>query len=145
MTEPTDLAAHSYIVGRVSWAARALHRFSVWGATAGLIAGTITLLALLPLLPRIGDRWPVGALVLTLALVAAPLRVMWHGHKIRATYGDPADLMAVIEWPSWPPRPGPTTSWRSRQGSRLRGWPDPAGPAVPAAAQRRGTGTSRRW
>ena len=22
---------------------------------------------------------------------------MWHGHKIRATYGDPADLMAVID------------------------------------------------
>ncbi len=97
MTEPTDLAAHEYIAGRVSWAARAIHRFSTWGATAGLVAGTITLLALLPLLPRLDDRWPIGALVLALVLVVAPLRVMWHGRRIRSAYGDPDALVAAIE------------------------------------------------
>jgi hypothetical protein len=49
------------------------------------------------LLPRIGDRWPIGALVLALILVAAPLRVMRHGRRVRATYGDPAKLLGVIE------------------------------------------------
>jgi hypothetical protein len=97
VTEPTELAAHEYIAHRVAWAARVIHRFSVWGATAGLIAGTLMLLALLPLLPRLGNRWPVGALVLTLALVVAPLRVMWHGRQVRATYGDPTDLLALID------------------------------------------------
>ena len=97
MTEPTKLAAHEFILGRVSWAARVIHRFSTWGATAGLVAGTITFLAVLPLLPRIGDQWPVGAVVLALVLVAAPLRVMWHGRRIRTTYGDPAQLVGFIE------------------------------------------------
>jgi hypothetical protein len=97
VTEPTRLGAHEYIAGRVAWAARVIHRFATRGAIAGLVAGTIALLALLPLLPRIGDRWPVGAIVLGLALVVAPLRVMWHGHRIRAAYGDPSRLLAVID------------------------------------------------
>ena len=97
MTEPTRLGAHTYIAGRVAWAARVIHRFATRGATAGLIAGTIAFLALLPLLPRIGGRWPVGAIVLGLALVVAPLRVMWHAHRIRAAYGDPSRLMAVVD------------------------------------------------
>src|SRR5215510_4679302 len=97
VTEPTKLAAHEFILGRVSWAARVIHRFSTWGATAGFVAGTITFLAVLPLLPRIGDQWPAGAIVLALILVAAPLRVMWHGRRIRATYGDPSKLVGVIE------------------------------------------------
>ena len=97
MTEPAELAAHEFILGRVSWAARVIHRFSTWGATAGLVAGTITFLSLLPLLPRIGDQWPVGAVVLALVLVAAPLRVMWHGRRIRTAYGDPAQLVGFIE------------------------------------------------
>jgi len=97
MTEPTELAAAEFVFGRVSWAARVIHRFSIWGATAGLVAGTVTYLAVLPLLPRIGDQWPIGALVLALVLVAAPLRVMWHGRRIRATYGDPAQLLGVIQ------------------------------------------------
>jgi hypothetical protein len=97
MTEPTDLAAAEFVFGRVSWAARVIHRFSTWGATAGLVAGTVTYLAVLPLLPRIGDQWPIGALVLALVLVAAPLRVMWHGRRIRTTYGDPAKLLGVIQ------------------------------------------------
>ena len=75
-------AAAEFVFGRVSWAARVIHRFSIWGATAGLVAGTVTYLAVLPLLPDIGDQWPIGALVLALVLVAAPLR----GHVARAPH-----------------------------------------------------------
>ena len=56
--------------------------YSTWGATAGLVAGTIMFLAVLPLLPRIGDRWPFGAVVLALVLVVAPA----EGHVARAPH-----------------------------------------------------------
>jgi hypothetical protein len=97
VSEPTDLAAHEYIAGRVAWAARVIHRFATRGATAALIAGIVTYLSLLPLLPRFGSRWPIGAVVLALVLVVAPLRVMWHARRIRSTYGDPEALVSVIE------------------------------------------------
>jgi hypothetical protein len=85
------------VLGRVSSAARAIHRFSTWGAGAGLAVGAVAFLSLAPWLADLGS-WalPLGAL-LAAVLVAAPLRVSWHGHKIGAAYGDPAHIEYLLD------------------------------------------------
>ncbi len=82
---------------RLSSAARAIHRFSTWGAGAGLAVGSVAFLSLAPWLGRLGS-WalPLGAL-LAAVLVAAPLRVSWHGHKINSAYGDPAHIEDLLD------------------------------------------------
>jgi hypothetical protein len=90
-------AAHEFVLARVHWAARVLHRFTTWGAAVALAAGTLLFVALLPWLPDAGRWQPLLAAFLALVLVVAPLRVMWHGARIRTVYGDTAHLMAVLE------------------------------------------------
>jgi hypothetical protein len=90
-------AAHEFVFARVHWAARVLHRFSTWGAAAALVAGVLLFGALLPWLPDAGPWQPVLAALLAAVLVVAPLRVMWHGARIRTVYGDTAHLTAVLE------------------------------------------------
>ncbi len=94
----TTARLHERVLARVGWAARVIHRFSTWGATAGLLAGGLAFLAVLPLLARYESWWwlPV-ALVLAIALVVAPLRVMWHGRRIRTAYGDATHIMGLID------------------------------------------------
>jgi hypothetical protein len=102
---PVDAAAieagarlHERVFARVGWAARVIHRFSTWGAAVGLLAGGLAFLAVLPLLARYESWWWVPvALVLALALVVAPLRVMWHGRRIRTAYGDATHIMGLID------------------------------------------------
>ncbi len=89
--------AHDYVLARVAWAARVIRRFSTWGAAAGLVAGALALGAVLPWLPRTGPWWPAVAAALTVALVVAPLRVMWHGHRIHTVYGNPAEITAIVD------------------------------------------------
>ena len=60
------------------------------GAAAGLVAGGLALGVVLPV-ARAGAWWPAVAAAPTVALVVAPLRVMWHGHRIHTVYGTPAD------------------------------------------------------
>jgi hypothetical protein len=90
-------AVRDHVFARVSWAARVIHRFSTWGAGAGLVAGAVVLAAVLPWLPDLGPWWPLVALGLALALVAAPLRIMWHGRRIRHAYGDDRHVMRLLE------------------------------------------------
>ena len=83
-------------LARVATAARVVRRFSTWGASAGLAVGTVTFVALAPWLPGL-DAWSIPAgVLLAAALVAAPLRVMWHGGRIAAAYGDPAHVEALL-------------------------------------------------
>lgn len=85
------------VLDRLSSAARAIHRFSTWGAGAGLAVGAVAFLSLAPWLGGLGSgALPLGAM-LAVVLVAAPLRVSWHGHKIRAAYGDPAHIAYLLE------------------------------------------------
>ena len=90
-------AAHEFVLARIHWAARALHRFTTWGAAVALAAGTLLFVALLPWLPDAGRWQPAVAALLAAGLIAAPLRVMWHGARIRTVYGDTAHLVAVLE------------------------------------------------
>jgi hypothetical protein len=89
--------ARDEVLARVAWAARVIRRFSTWGAAAGLVAGALALGAVLPWLPRTGPWWPAVAAALTAALVVAPLRVMWHGHRIHTVFGNPAEITAIID------------------------------------------------
>src|SRR5262245_4985089 len=89
---------HERVLARVGWAARVVHRFSTWGAAVGLLAGGLAFLAVLPLLARYESWWWLpAALVLALVLVVAPLRVMWHGRRIRLAYGDATHIMGLID------------------------------------------------
>jgi hypothetical protein len=97
LRSPAVDVVRDFVFARVSWAARVIHRFSTWGAGAGLVAGGLMLVAVLPLLPRLGPWWPLAALGLALVLVAAPLRIMWHGRRIRHAYGDDRHVMSVLE------------------------------------------------
>lgn len=77
-------------------AARVIHRFSTRGAIAGLAVGSLAFATLLPWLPGLGAAsLPVG-IALAAALVAAPLRVMWHGWAISQAYGDPDRIEAAL-------------------------------------------------
>jgi hypothetical protein len=92
-----ETGTRDYVFARVHWAARVIHRFSTWGATAGLIAGTIALVVVLPVLVGWESWWPLVALGLAVVLVAAPLRVMWHGRRIRDGFGDARHMMTLLE------------------------------------------------
>lgn len=85
------------LLDRLSSVAQAVHRFSRWGAGAGLAVGGVAFLSLTPWLPGLGS-WtlPAGAL-LAAALVVAPLRVIWHGHRITAAYGDPTHIEHLLD------------------------------------------------
>lgn len=87
----------SDLLDRLASAARAIHRFSTWGAGAGVAVGAVAFLSLAPWLPGLGP-WalPAGA-VMAAGLVAAPLRVIWHGRRITAAYGDPAHIEHLLD------------------------------------------------
>lgn len=84
------------LVERMTLAARVIHRFARWGAGAGLVVGALVFASLVPWLPDLGlVAWPVAA-VCAVVLVGAPLRVMWHGSRIGAAYGDRAHVDALL-------------------------------------------------
>jgi hypothetical protein len=84
------------LVERMATAARVIHRFSRWGAGAGLVVAAVAFLSLAPWLPGLGIvALPVGA-VCAVVLLGAPLRVMWHGGRIGAAYGDRVHVDALL-------------------------------------------------
>jgi len=84
------------LVERMATVARVIRGFSRWGAGAGLVVGAVAFLSLAPWLPGLGIvAVPVGA-VSAITLLGAPLRVMWHGGRIGAAYGDRAHVDALV-------------------------------------------------
>ncbi|HEY7071079.1 MAG TPA: hypothetical protein VH479_13230 [Acidimicrobiales bacterium] len=97
MTEPVRVGPHVYIAGRVAWAAQLINQFATACALVGGFAAATILVLLAQVDPGFGTGWPVGAIVLALALAVPPLRVLWHGRRIRAAYGNPGRLLALVD------------------------------------------------
>ena len=82
-------------LARIGAMARTIHRFSTWGGAAAWWASTPW--------PRSGPGSPgpasrfVVGVVLAAVLVAAPLRVIWHGQRISAVYGHPGQIEQALE------------------------------------------------
>ncbi|HEX5947736.1 MAG TPA: hypothetical protein VFY82_15735, partial [Acidimicrobiales bacterium] len=84
------------LVDRMAMAARAIQRFATWGAGAALVIGVVAFLSLVPWLPGLGVAGWVVSAVCAVVLLGAPLRVIWHGHRIGSAYGDRARIDALF-------------------------------------------------
>lgn len=93
----TVSAEENEFLARIRAMARAVQRVSTWVAGAALVVGIITLAALWPWFTRSGGPWLVVGAALSLVLVAAPLRVIWHGRRIVAVYGHPGHIEGALE------------------------------------------------
>jgi hypothetical protein len=65
-------------------------------AGAALAVGLVALAALWPWLRGPGAPGVGVTVVLALVLVAAPLRVIWHGRRISAVYGHPGEIERAL-------------------------------------------------
>ena len=111
-------ADENEFLARIGAMARTIHRFSTWVAGAALVVGVVTLAALWPWLAGPGEPGFVVGVVLAAVLVAAPLRVIWHGQRISAVYGHPGLIEQALARHAGP---------RPAGGGRLAGG---AGPHV---------------
>ena len=93
----TAAAEQNEVLGYLATTARVIHRFSTWVAGAALVVGLITLASLWPWFSGSGSTGFTIGVVLTVVLVAAPVRVMWHGRIISAAYGHPSAIEQALE------------------------------------------------
>jgi hypothetical protein len=97
MAESVQAADGNELLARLGRTARLIQRLSTWGAGVALVIGLVTLAAVWPWLPG-----PTGAPFLVTAavvgvLIVPPLRVGWHGQRIRAVYGDSIHIEQALE------------------------------------------------
>ena len=96
MAESVQVERNEFLA-RVELMARLIQRVSTWGAGTALVVGLVTLVALWPWLPG-PDGGPFAVTVAVVAvLVVPPLRIMWHGRRISAVYGDSIHIEQVLE------------------------------------------------
>jgi hypothetical protein len=93
----TVAAEENEFLARIRAMARTIQRVSTWVAGAALVVGIVTLAALWPWLTRPGGPGFVVSAAISLVLVAAPLRVIWHGRRIVAVYGHPGHIERALE------------------------------------------------
>jgi hypothetical protein len=93
----TVAADEDEFLRRIRAMARTIQRVSTWLAGAALVVGIVTLAALWPWLARPGGPGLAVGAAISLVLVAAPLRVIWHGRRIVAVYGHPGHIERALE------------------------------------------------
>lgn len=97
MAESVGAVEQNELLARLERTARLVGRLSTWGAGIALAIGLITLAALWPWLP--GPRGAPFAVTVAVVgvLVVPPLRVGWHGQRIRAVYGESIHVEQALE------------------------------------------------
>ena len=95
--ELTASAQRNEVIGRIASVARMIQRFSTRVAGASLVVGLITVAALWHWVPGFGAGGFLVGLGLLVVLVAAPVRVIWHGHRITSVYGHPQAIEQALE------------------------------------------------